>query len=163
MNRIVAKFRDESLEAIDFYTIKDEYKDFTILEKQTFDAIRFYIYNNKTKELGKLHVIKLPEKAILKDMIDHDHINWLDETILFFWADSIIVDSFGLENNENYKFIYKQLLKLRKDEVRMTRVYNNIKTKGLVEKLMTYLTYKKVKRRQSKYIKEIEKELKVIW
>ena len=163
MGKIVGKFNEE-LNEIHFYKILLDYKQYTILEKLADEPILYYIYNNKTNRLGKIHVIKLPKQEVLvSEIIEKDNIQWLTEEQLFFWGDSKFVTQFGYENYERLIEVYKYLLEIRKENRKVELVWNELKTSNVIEYLLALISYKNHKRKENKLIRRLKKELQLIW
>lgn len=159
--RIVGKFKKD-LSRIEFYTVIDDYAQYTILEKHTENPINCYVYDNKTSTLGLVQ-LKEPQRKDVLRAIKEDTIRWLNENVLFFWADSRFVTEYGAPHYNSLIRLYREILDMRKAVVREKQLLESYKPKGIKDIINVYHKVFVGRYRRKRFLKDCKKELKIIW
>lgn len=159
--QIVATF-NEDFSKIEFYTIVDNYKRYTIIRRSGTDL--YYAWDNINSLLSdNLHIITIPEDKEKYIEIIKNVQTWYIGAV-FFWADSKFVTEYGLPNYDKLVDIFKQLVTIKGTEIEILNTVQKCKeNESFLNYIRTKILANKFLRRQRKTIKELEKEFKIIW
>lgn len=160
--QIVGLF-DKNFDKIEFYEIEDNWEQFTILRKQGTN--KYYLYDNKKRMLtaDKFHIISIPEdKSKYKELIQPDQYQWAID-VVFFWADSKFVTSYGLPGYDRMVEMYKSLVNIRYSDYEVNKQLELAKKEGVLVWLCAKLSTKRFTWAQQRLLNKIIREYKIIW
>lgn len=146
---------NEDLSNIIFYKIEDNNKEFILIREK--GTKKYILYNNKENTYAEI------DEFISWDKLDINKYQFKFDRV-FFWGDSPFVTDYALPDYSLYFKFYEYLLQIREAEVLNLIHYKNLMEKlSFIDKIITTIYYKLIRRSYSGKIKRKIKELKVIW
>lgn len=159
---IVGKFNDD-FSKIEFYEILFSYKNITFIKEQSLSSYRYYAYDNKSGKIGKLPIYGDLKAEDVQRILPITKVIWLREVVLFFWADSVLVNSYGLEYYDRLLSLYKELLLIKSNEFNIIDNKDKLLDLKFIPRMIMKYRIFRTKMQRIKIFSKMRRELKIIW